>query len=353
MSPTDATARRPRTLQPRCRSRFQTAQLSSSPTARPAPTPPLRSARASRGPRWRSRSDGDLRDLARAAARRRARSASSPSARPGRARAGPPRHRARARRRGHGALPGREDHHRPADRERLLLRLRVPRGRRRSPTPTSRASRPQMRSTSRPTRSSRARTSPTGEAIERFAAEGQDYKVELIEDLVKNEGVDTVSLYTNGPFTDLCRGPHAPDTSADQGLQAARASPAPTGAATATAQMLTRIYGTAFLEQGGPRRAPRAARGGQEARPPQARQASSTSSASTSSRRARRSGSPNGMKIWNALTELWRERERAARLQRGAHADPLRRRALEDSRATGTSTATTCTSPRSRSARWA
>jgi threonyl-tRNA synthetase len=50
------------------------------------------------------------------------------------------------------------------------------------------------------------------DALERFRAQGQDYKVELIEDLVKNEGVDTVSLYTNGPFTDLCRGPHAPTT---------------------------------------------------------------------------------------------------------------------------------------------
>src|ERR1700712_4649468 len=50
------------------------------------------------------------------------------------------------------------------------------------------------------------------DALQRFRAEGQDYKVELIEDLVKNEGVDTVSLYTNGPFTDLCRGPHGPST---------------------------------------------------------------------------------------------------------------------------------------------
>ncbi|MDX6690706.1 MAG: threonyl-tRNA synthetase, partial [Solirubrobacteraceae bacterium] len=41
------------------------------------------------------------------------------------------------------------------------------------------------------------------EALERFRGEGQDYKVELIEDLIANEGVETVSLYTNGPFTDL------------------------------------------------------------------------------------------------------------------------------------------------------
>src|SRR5918994_1369175 len=53
---------------------------------------------------------------------------------------------------------------------------------------------------------------PAAQARERFAAQGQDHKVELIDDLVKDEDVETVSLYTNGPFTDLCRGPHAPST---------------------------------------------------------------------------------------------------------------------------------------------
>ena len=50
------------------------------------------------------------------------------------------------------------------------------------------------------------------EALERFRDEAQDYKVELIEDLVEAQGIETVSLYRNGPFTDLCRGPHAPST---------------------------------------------------------------------------------------------------------------------------------------------
>src|SRR5215217_7424168 len=48
----------------------------------------------------------------------------------------------------------------------------------------------------------------SAEALERFRAEHEDYKVELIEDL----DTDTVSLYRNGPFTDLCRGPHGPGT---------------------------------------------------------------------------------------------------------------------------------------------
>ncbi len=47
------------------------------------------------------------------------------------------------------------------------------------------------------------------DAIERFTNENEPYKVEIIQDL----GADTVSLYTQGDFTDLCRGPHMPSTS--------------------------------------------------------------------------------------------------------------------------------------------
>ena len=46
------------------------------------------------------------------------------------------------------------------------------------------------------------------EAIELFRGLGEDYKVELIEDL----DVETVSLYRQGDFVDLCRGPHVPRT---------------------------------------------------------------------------------------------------------------------------------------------
>ena len=52
----------------------------------------------------------------------------------------------------------------------------------------------------------------TDEAIEHFKKERQDYKVELISDLARDEGAETVSIYTNGDFEDLCRGPHAPST---------------------------------------------------------------------------------------------------------------------------------------------
>ncbi len=89
---------------------------------------------------------------------------------------------------------------------------------------------------------------PVAAALERFRAEGQDYKVELIEDLVRAEGTESVSLYTNGPFTDLCRGPHGPGTK----RIAAFALQSVAGAywrGDAERQMLTRVYGTAFLSK--------------------------------------------------------------------------------------------------------
>jgi len=90
---------------------------------------------------------------------------------------------------------------------------------------------------------------PAAEAIERFRSEGQDYKVELIEDLVRDQGVDTVSLYRNGPFTDLCRGPHAPSTKRIKAFKLLSVAGA-YWRGDASRQMLTRVYGTAFLSSG-------------------------------------------------------------------------------------------------------
>jgi threonyl-tRNA synthetase len=87
------------------------------------------------------------------------------------------------------------------------------------------------------------------QARERFAAERQDYKVELIDDLVRDAPPDapleTVSLYTNGPFTDLCRGPHAP-TTATVGAFKLQSVAGAYWRGDSTRPMLTRIYGTAF-----------------------------------------------------------------------------------------------------------
>jgi threonyl-tRNA synthetase len=89
---------------------------------------------------------------------------------------------------------------------------------------------------------------PAAEAIERFRAEGEDYKVELIEDLVRDDGVETVSLYRNGPFTDLCAGPHGPSTKRIKAFKLTSLAGA-YWRGDAARQMLTRIYGTAFLSK--------------------------------------------------------------------------------------------------------
>ena len=88
----------------------------------------------------------------------------------------------------------------------------------------------------------------TAEALERFKAEGQPYKVELIEDLIANTGVETVSLYTNGPFTDLCRGPHAPSTKRIGAFKLQSVAGAYWRGDSSRTQ-LTRVYGTAFFDK--------------------------------------------------------------------------------------------------------
>ncbi|HEY7345438.1 MAG TPA: threonine--tRNA ligase [Gaiella sp.] len=81
------------------------------------------------------------------------------------------------------------------------------------------------------------------EARARFEAEGEQYKAELV-DTAEGE----ISLYTQGDFTDLCRGPHLQDSSPIKALKL-------TGLAGAYWRgdehntQLTRIYGTAFFTQ--------------------------------------------------------------------------------------------------------
>jgi threonyl-tRNA synthetase len=90
-------------------------------------------------------------------------------------------------------------------------------------------------------------------ARERFASEAQDYKVELIDDLVAAaehahppRALESVSLYTNGRFTDLCRGPHAPSTKSVGAFKLQSVAGA-YWRGDSERTMLTRIYGTAFF----------------------------------------------------------------------------------------------------------
>ena len=192
---------------------------------------------------------------------------------------------------------------------------------------------------------------PVAVARERFAAEDQPYKVELIDDLIANRGVETVSLYTNGPFTDLCRGPHAPSTGRIKAFKLQSVAGA-YWRGDANNTMLTRVYGTAFfsnkdLEEFLERL--ELARQNDHRKLGRELELFMFSELSPGSP----FWLPNGMvDLERALPALARA-ERRARLPGGEDADPLRRRAFQAVRATGTSTATTCTSPTSRSGRWA
>ncbi|MBN2123076.1 MAG: threonine--tRNA ligase [Deltaproteobacteria bacterium] len=82
------------------------------------------------------------------------------------------------------------------------------------------------------------------EALSFFRNQGEDYKIELIEDL----GADCVSLYTQGGFTDLCRGPHLPSTGMIKAFRLTKVAGA-YWRGDERRSMLSRIYGVAFADQ--------------------------------------------------------------------------------------------------------
>jgi threonyl-tRNA synthetase len=81
------------------------------------------------------------------------------------------------------------------------------------------------------------------DARARFEAEGQPYKVELAQ-----EADGAISLYSQGEFTDLCRGPHLQDASPIKALKLTGLAGAYWRGDERNTQ-LTRIYGTAFYSQ--------------------------------------------------------------------------------------------------------
>ncbi len=79
------------------------------------------------------------------------------------------------------------------------------------------------------------------EALKTFTEKGDQYKVELINDL--EDG--TITFYTNGAFTDLCRGPHIPNTGAIKAMKLTSVAGA-YWRGNEKNKMLTRIYGVSF-----------------------------------------------------------------------------------------------------------
>lgn len=85
---------------------------------------------------------------------------------------------------------------------------------------------------------------PKAEAIKYFTEKGDEYKLELIDGL--EDG--TISFYTQGNFTDLCRGPHLPDTSPIKAIKVMSVAGA-YWRGDEKRKQLTRLYAITFPKQ--------------------------------------------------------------------------------------------------------
>lgn len=79
------------------------------------------------------------------------------------------------------------------------------------------------------------------EAIEFYREKGDDYKIELLSDLEDGN----ITFYTQGNFTDLCRGPHIPHTGHIKALKLTKVAGA-YWRGDESRKMMTRIYGISF-----------------------------------------------------------------------------------------------------------
>jgi len=82
------------------------------------------------------------------------------------------------------------------------------------------------------------------EAIQHYTSKNNEYKVDLIRDLDD----DTITFYTQGEFTDLCRGPHIPNTGLIKAVKLTKLAGA-YWRGDVNSKQLTRIYGISFPKQ--------------------------------------------------------------------------------------------------------
>jgi threonyl-tRNA synthetase len=83
------------------------------------------------------------------------------------------------------------------------------------------------------------------EAVEFFKSKGEDYKAEIIQSIPSDQ---TLSLYSQGGFTDLCRGPHLPSTGKIKAFKLTKLAGA-YWRGDSNNEMLQRVYGTAFFSK--------------------------------------------------------------------------------------------------------
>ena len=232
-------------------------------------------------------------------------------------------------------LPERRDRLRPADRGRLLLRLRGATAR--SRPRTSRGSRPRWREVARreTTRScARWWTGPRPTAGSPTTRSSSSASRELGDD-------ETITVYTDGPFLDLCRGPARPRHRPAQALQAAprrrRLLAGRREAADAAAHLRHRV-----VQEGGARRLPPPARGGAEARPPAARQGARPVHVPPVRPGRAVLDRPRHHARTTCSTTTCRERATGERLPGDQDAAAVQQGAVGDLAATGASTGRTC-----------
>jgi threonyl-tRNA synthetase len=84
-----------------------------------------------------------------------------------------------------------------------------------------------------------------GEGIKLFSDMNENYKVEIVEELPEG---DTITIYTQGEFVDLCRGPHVPNTSFIKAFKLLSIAGA-YWRGDENNKMLQRIYGTVFFKK--------------------------------------------------------------------------------------------------------
>ena len=269
----------------------------------------------------------------------------------GDARADAPQRRARPGRGRPGPVPGHEARHRAGHRRRLLLRLPAaatadpgrPAGHRGADARVDRR-RPPVR-----VQRGDARRPRRAALVER----DQPFKVEIVDDLAaaaERDGtpMPPTTFYRQGPFIDLCRGPHVASTGKIGPFKLLGTAGA-YWRGDEKRPMLQRVYGTAWATQ-------------------EELDAYLWRREEAKKRDHRRLGvaldlysfhdvspgsafwHPKGQRIWRTLEGAMRELQDAPRLPGGLDADPRVASGSGASPATGTSTATTCSSssPRSR-----
>ncbi len=195
---------------------------------------------------------------------------------------------------------------------------------------------------------------PVADARARFAALGQDYKVELIDDLVRAQpsGATTVTSRST---------PTAPSpTSAAARTRRRTKTVGSFQAAIGRRRLLAGGLHThdahphlwhRVLHKGRARGAPGAPRAGPRSRSPQLERELDLFQFSELSPGAPL-WKPAGVVVWNTLAELWREENRARGYEE-VKTPILYDVELFKQSGTGTSSGSTCTSPRSKPARWA